>query len=297
MYCTYLTFYSGNRLPPFYLGSTSIARIEKGYCGSVVSNRYSKTSKEELRQNPHLFRTKILSWHDTNNEAKQRELKWQHMLHVVSNPLYINQGIFPFIFAESRKGKTFEQIFGDQAEEIIEKRRKKIKGRPSWNKGKPYYETHSPEGIARMIASKKGKKHPCSEATRKKISAVKKGHSNGRKGINHSETTKQKMRKAALGRVPWNKGKPMKPKQPKIYKDEIYRYHNGCEAYNNKTGIHGLSKRETKKNSHKGNNAFNTKMINPAYRELHGMKITYGRLKKRFDALLTAQTYFVDFTP
>ena len=31
MYCVYLTIYTGNKLPPFYIGSTSLKKINKGY--------------------------------------------------------------------------------------------------------------------------------------------------------------------------------------------------------------------------------------------------------------------------
>ncbi len=30
MYCVYLTTYSGDKLPPYYIGSTSIAKISNG---------------------------------------------------------------------------------------------------------------------------------------------------------------------------------------------------------------------------------------------------------------------------
>jgi hypothetical protein len=31
IYCTYITFYSGNKLPPFYIGLGSISKIKNGY--------------------------------------------------------------------------------------------------------------------------------------------------------------------------------------------------------------------------------------------------------------------------
>ena len=36
MYCTYLTIYLGNKLPPFYIGYTKIKNIEKNYNGTVT---------------------------------------------------------------------------------------------------------------------------------------------------------------------------------------------------------------------------------------------------------------------
>jgi hypothetical protein len=52
IYCTYLTIYSGNKLPPFYIGSTSVNRISNGYHGSVSSKRYKSIWLEELKTNP-----------------------------------------------------------------------------------------------------------------------------------------------------------------------------------------------------------------------------------------------------
>ena len=39
MFVLYLTTYSGNRLPPFYVGSTSSSKIARGYHGSVSSEK------------------------------------------------------------------------------------------------------------------------------------------------------------------------------------------------------------------------------------------------------------------
>lgn len=90
-YCTYLTIYSGNKLPPFYIGSSSIARINKGYRGSVLSKVYKETWKNELLTNPHLFKTKVLTTHNDRKEATIREKSLQKSLSVVKNPLYINR--------------------------------------------------------------------------------------------------------------------------------------------------------------------------------------------------------------
>lgn len=39
-YCVYHTTYIGNKLPPNYIGSTSVEKIKKGYYGSVKSKSY-----------------------------------------------------------------------------------------------------------------------------------------------------------------------------------------------------------------------------------------------------------------
>lgn len=69
-YCTYLTLYSGNKLPPFYIGSTHVKNINKGYKGSVGSKNFGDIWKTELKENPELFKTKIISYHITKPEKK-----------------------------------------------------------------------------------------------------------------------------------------------------------------------------------------------------------------------------------
>jgi hypothetical protein len=57
-YCVYITFYKGNKLPPFYIGSTSVEKINNDYNGSVGSQKYiqmygkkhSEETKEKMRQ-------------------------------------------------------------------------------------------------------------------------------------------------------------------------------------------------------------------------------------------------------
>lgn len=93
IYCTYVTIYSGNRLPPFYLGSSSIDKIQMGYRGSVSSKRYKEIWKKELLLNSHLFKTKIISTHFSREEALIKEASLQSSLNVVQNPLYVNMSI------------------------------------------------------------------------------------------------------------------------------------------------------------------------------------------------------------
>lgn len=90
-YCTYLTTYKGNKLPPFYIGSSSVEKVESGYCGSVKSATYGQTWREELEQRKELFSTKVISIHETREEALRRENQLHKKLQVVGNPLYINK--------------------------------------------------------------------------------------------------------------------------------------------------------------------------------------------------------------
>ena len=93
IYCTYLTVYTGNKLPPFYIGSSSLKNIENGYCGTVKSNKYKKIWKEELKNNRHLFKTKIVTKHDCRKKALEKELFFHKALSVVKSPLHINMAL------------------------------------------------------------------------------------------------------------------------------------------------------------------------------------------------------------
>lgn len=93
-YCVYLTFYSGNKLPPFYIGSSSVHRvIEENYHGSVRSKEYSKIYYSELKENPHLFSTEIISTFDTREKAQKYELELHIANDVVNSPWFFNKSL------------------------------------------------------------------------------------------------------------------------------------------------------------------------------------------------------------
>jgi hypothetical protein len=104
-YCTYLTIYRGNKMPPFYIGRSSVKNVQKGYHGTVSSKLYKQVWLDELEQNPHLFETKILTTHSTKKEAAEQEeyLHKKHQVH--KNPLYINQATGAGTFHADVKGK------------------------------------------------------------------------------------------------------------------------------------------------------------------------------------------------
>lgn len=90
LYCVYLTTYFGNKLPMFYIGHTSVKNIQNGYRGSVASRKYKALWKQELFNNPHLFKTQILCEFVTKRDAAKKESLLQHKLNVVPNPMYVN---------------------------------------------------------------------------------------------------------------------------------------------------------------------------------------------------------------
>lgn len=89
-YCTYLTIYKGNKLPPFYIGSSLVSKVKNGYNGSVSSEKYKMIWRKEQRNSKHLFKTKIITYHQTRQDAITRENIFHIKLNVVKNKLYIN---------------------------------------------------------------------------------------------------------------------------------------------------------------------------------------------------------------
>lgn len=131
-YCVYLTIYSGNNLPPFYIGYTTVDKIiNKNYHGTVASKKYKKIWKQELVNNPHLFKTVILSTYDTMVDAKIRETKLQKYVNAAKNPLYINQHIQGETYCIDRTGMrhTTETLAKIQ-------QTKRERGTPGPNKGR-----------------------------------------------------------------------------------------------------------------------------------------------------------------
>jgi hypothetical protein len=190
IYCTYLTVYTGNKLPPFYIGSTSVDKINKGYRGSVASKNYKSIWKQELHSHPDLFKTIILTRHETRQEAMEREIVFQEAFTVARNPLYINMA--------HANGKFFTS--GPLAPETKAKMSAaKIGQKPS------------PETIAKLSAAKTGKKlGPLSSEHKAKLTAAKKGKKRspeaiaktaaGHTGQKRSPETKAKMSAAKTGK-------------------------------------------------------------------------------------------------
>jgi hypothetical protein len=92
-YCVYLTIYRGNKLPPFYIGSTLIKYVNNGYHGSIKSKKYKEIYKKELIENKHLFKTIIIKKYYSRKYAMFRERKIQEKLNVVKSEMYMNLSI------------------------------------------------------------------------------------------------------------------------------------------------------------------------------------------------------------
>lgn len=141
-FCTYITFYKGNKLPPFYIGYTSVGNIFKNdYHGTVGSQKYSATWKSELRKNKNLFKTVILTKHKTRKEAIEKEIYFQTFFKVHKNPMYINMSIHN------------ERFYCDNHSEEAKKKMSLA------SKGKKKSENHKLNISESLKGKKKSKKH------------------------------------------------------------------------------------------------------------------------------------------
>jgi hypothetical protein len=180
-YCVYLTTYLGSRLPMFYIGSKDIDSVTHGYRGSVASREYSQIFKEELENHPELFKSRILSYHSTREEAYMKEQKLQLALNVLHNPLYFNRAIAGKALGLSNRGRTFTK---EHVEKLVKARKEFWKSKNS--------------------ASTKGKRLPNWTNERRKkfrdsmIRAKMNGSSPPMLGKKHSEETRAKMRASAI---------------------------------------------------------------------------------------------------
>jgi hypothetical protein len=208
IYCVYLTTYKGNKLPPFYIGSSSVEKVQKGYHGSVCSKQFRDIWKSEIRKNPNLFQTKIISTHSDRKEATLRERDLQKKLSAVKNPLYTNQSFAAYdSFTDRDQSGKNNPMYGSS--------RKGIEN--------PFYgQKHKLETLAKM----KGRK--CSEKNKELYRKLK-------TGISQSEETK--LKKSII-----KKGKP--PNSIKILKEvskekflcsidtkKEYTYVNACQRF------------------------------------------------------------------
>lgn len=85
IYCTYLTTYFGNKLPMFYIGSTSVSKIKNGYRGSVSSKQYKTVWMKELKENQ-----KIIFYHNPvllpNKRSHHHLAEQSNIVHLYSKP-------------------------------------------------------------------------------------------------------------------------------------------------------------------------------------------------------------------
>lgn len=103
-YCVYLTLWRGM----FYIGKTSIDKIEKGYRGSVMSQEFKKIWAHDLKYHPDKFSIKIFKTYESEIEALEAEEKFQKALCVLDKPnIYVNRAISNKYFRAKARVETF----------------------------------------------------------------------------------------------------------------------------------------------------------------------------------------------
>lgn len=112
-YAVYLTIYSGNLLPPFYIGHSSVKKLKNGYRGSVSSKKYKEIWKKEILENPNKFRTFIISYAESKEKAIEREIEIQLKLSVHRNPLYSNSAIANLKFYHEKHTQETKILLSD----------------------------------------------------------------------------------------------------------------------------------------------------------------------------------------
>lgn len=144
IYCTYNTIYTGDKMPPFYIGYTTVDKIKNGYHGSVASKKYKFIWKEELKNNPHLFETTIIDVYDTKEEAVAAERTLLESVQAHKNPLYVNMSIGGRYFYTSTKYLNRKEYLQDYKSKNKEKIRTRQQEYKSKNKEKflTYWQEH-----------------------------------------------------------------------------------------------------------------------------------------------------------
>lgn len=115
IYCTYLTVYMGNKLPPFYVGYTSKTKINNGYNGTVSSKRYKEIWCFERKNNPHLFKTRVIKEFTSRKEAQTHEHYLLKNISAHKNPLYINMHSGGCLYNYDHLTSKFNKEMSDRA--------------------------------------------------------------------------------------------------------------------------------------------------------------------------------------
>jgi len=145
-YVVYLTKYNGHNLPPWYIGSSYEEKVLNGYNGSIGSKKWSKKYYEEQKENKHLFKTRILSYHKTRKEALTEELRVQKIHRVVKHKKYFNESYAAINGSHGRDvAGMLNPNYGNNWSLDQKKKMSELnKGNTPWNKGKKnvYSENH-----------------------------------------------------------------------------------------------------------------------------------------------------------
>jgi hypothetical protein len=197
MYVCYLIKYKGDKLPPFYIGSTSLKNLINGYRGSITSKKFKKIFKDELKNNFKLFEYEIISKHETRIEALKAELEKQIELDVVNSVNYFNESLASIdgMFGRDVKGEL-NPMYGKKHSKDT---KEKIKIKRGIEKRYNLTDEH------KEIISKTHKDKIVSDETKELISKNRKGKNSGidnpMYGKQHTEETRNKISESSIGKV------------------------------------------------------------------------------------------------
>ncbi len=147
-YCVYVTTYTGKieGFPYYYIGSTSIKKIEAGYCGSVKSKAWGWSYK--MLKDDGMIRTQILTTTKTRKRALKLEYLLQLQFKAMTNPLFFNMSYANKngFFGRNVRGSN-NPMYGVS--------------KTPWNKGVIGYKIHTEESKRKISAL--GRKCPESQ--------------------------------------------------------------------------------------------------------------------------------------
>lgn len=151
-FCTYLTTYSGNKFPPFYIGSTSVKKVNEGYHGSVSSRKYSEIWNTEIKTNPHLFSTEIIAKYESRQSAIDAEYDLQKLVNAPKNPEFVNMAYASGTFGGPTDGENNPFYGKKHSLEVMLKMRSNRKD-VSGSNNAFYGKKHTDESIRKMLSS------------------------------------------------------------------------------------------------------------------------------------------------
>ena len=78
MFCVYFTFYLGDKLPPYYIGSSSVKKVLNGYHGTVTSIKWKKDWEDELKQTRALQEDQYKEWDENVKRGQIPQYKGKY---------------------------------------------------------------------------------------------------------------------------------------------------------------------------------------------------------------------------
>jgi len=187
MYCVYLITYSGDKHPLYYIGSTSVQKIEDGYLGSTSSKKYKDIVLNEQKINSSLYKIKILHTTNTRKEALEIEFKIQEEFLVVTSDLFWNLSYAQIngFFGMDVAGMNSPRYGTKHTESTKQKIGDAERGEKNHNWGG----ITCPKHLANMSKAKMGKNNPMYNKTGEK-------HHNW--NTHHTQKSKDKMSKSIM---------------------------------------------------------------------------------------------------